>query len=476
MSIANPVRSRDMLFISHANPEDNEFTLWLALQLAKDGYPVWCDLTQLLGGERFWQNAEEAIRTRTVKFLYVLSRVSNHKQGPRDELQIAFNVARDESLNDFVIPLHIDELPHREINVQLSSITAIGFEKKWATGYHQLLQVLERAGVSKNANFHPSAVTSWWREQFSASRGVRAQQNIYTSNWLPISSLPPCLHLHSLVRASTGLMELSAPAPHPAFMDGIDLVTFAPAQDFEGKLHDFSIASTRCFKLDDILGDFDDLAVATRDIARRWLIRLLGDAWNRWVCTLTGLGRYEMSHGECHFFKKLVGNDSLSLGFVGLDGKQHRPRGVVGYKSRADKSKRYWHFGIQAKPMFHPQLLFSISSHVIFTDDGQKPWESAERMHKARRRQCKNWQNDEWRDKLLATLQWLSNGRAVIHIPVGHDLSVQVCARPLEFNSPLRYDDPPKKGQLTFANLEDSSVDHEHDDELSDDEYREDEE
>jgi hypothetical protein len=32
-----------MLFLSHANPEDNDFTRWLALQLAKDGYGAWCD-------------------------------------------------------------------------------------------------------------------------------------------------------------------------------------------------------------------------------------------------------------------------------------------------------------------------------------------------------------------------------------------------------------------------------------------------
>ena len=34
---------RDMLFVSHAAPDDNEFARWLALQLGKDGFPVWCD-------------------------------------------------------------------------------------------------------------------------------------------------------------------------------------------------------------------------------------------------------------------------------------------------------------------------------------------------------------------------------------------------------------------------------------------------
>jgi hypothetical protein len=83
MTEGAPVKqARDTLLLSHANPEDNEFTLWLALQLANEGYRVWCDLTKLLGGEVFWDDFEEAIKTRAVKVLYVLSRTSNAKDGP----------------------------------------------------------------------------------------------------------------------------------------------------------------------------------------------------------------------------------------------------------------------------------------------------------------------------------------------------------------------------------------------------------
>jgi hypothetical protein len=68
---AQITQQRDTLLLSHANPEDNEFTLWLALQLANEGYRVWCDLTKLLGGEVFWDDIEEVIKSRTVKVLYV---------------------------------------------------------------------------------------------------------------------------------------------------------------------------------------------------------------------------------------------------------------------------------------------------------------------------------------------------------------------------------------------------------------------
>jgi TIR domain len=65
------LRRREMLFLSHANPEDNVVTNWLALRLAAEGYAVWCDLTRLLGGEAFWDDIQSAIEERTAKFLYI---------------------------------------------------------------------------------------------------------------------------------------------------------------------------------------------------------------------------------------------------------------------------------------------------------------------------------------------------------------------------------------------------------------------
>jgi len=35
---------RNKIFISHATPDDNDFTKWLALKLIGLGYVVWCDI------------------------------------------------------------------------------------------------------------------------------------------------------------------------------------------------------------------------------------------------------------------------------------------------------------------------------------------------------------------------------------------------------------------------------------------------
>jgi hypothetical protein len=42
-----PTVNRDTIFVSHANPEDNTFALWLALRLEELGFKVWCELTNL---------------------------------------------------------------------------------------------------------------------------------------------------------------------------------------------------------------------------------------------------------------------------------------------------------------------------------------------------------------------------------------------------------------------------------------------
>ena len=36
--------TRDAIFISHANPEDNDFTVWLGARLTAAGYEVWADV------------------------------------------------------------------------------------------------------------------------------------------------------------------------------------------------------------------------------------------------------------------------------------------------------------------------------------------------------------------------------------------------------------------------------------------------
>jgi hypothetical protein len=80
---------------------------------------------------------------------------------------------------------------------------------------------------------------------------------------------------------------------------------------------------------------------------------------------------------------------------------------------------------------------------VLFSDNGQTVWTDYRRMHKARRSQCKDWHNPEWRDRLLAVVAWLSEEGGVIYVPVGEEAKVEVSAESVGFGSHVSFVDPP---------------------------------
>src|SRR5574337_708835 len=81
--------ARPAIFISHASPEDNAFTIWLGAKLAAAGYEVWADVLRLRGGHDWQRRLEEAIRSRAYKVLLAANKYSVDKQGVRNEIQIA---------------------------------------------------------------------------------------------------------------------------------------------------------------------------------------------------------------------------------------------------------------------------------------------------------------------------------------------------------------------------------------------------
>jgi hypothetical protein len=119
-------------------------------------------------------------------------------------------------------------------------------------------------------------------------------------------------------------------------------------------------------------------------------------------------------------------------------------RQLVGRKSKrkADGTREpdgFWHYAISARPMLHKLPRFVLNYHVIFTDDGETPWPSAERMVKARRSVCKQWWNPEWRDRLKAFVAELGAGQSVLALPAGGNENILVTLDAVQFASPWTY-------------------------------------
>jgi hypothetical protein len=433
---------QDHLFLSHANPEDNEFARWLALQLAREGYPVWCDLTKLLGGEDFWRDIEKVVRQRTVKFLFVLSKSSNQKIGPLQELQVAINVMRETNVNDYIIPLVIDDMPHQDFNIQLARINAIPFNKSWSAGLKALLHNLEQNGVEKNPNFSPDTVSAWWRNEFSTDEGLSDVPEDYLSNWFPIRELPEAIYFHYLHRSQIGKLEVTDDneLPYPAYQYGPHLVSFADAGSLEGHLGLFmSISETVCVNVDEFLkGNIKSREIfIDRRQAQIVILYILRVAWQK-MMTGRGFSSYALSDRTSVYYFKKGFSEADKISF-----KKEKRRGtyrkMVGH---SETKQRFWHFGIRAKPILYPLLAYVVKSHVLFSDDGQIIWEDKNRLHKARRSQCRNWWNSDWRDRLLAAMSWLAGDNGRIEMNLGSDISIHMDTLPTTFTSPVSYIDP----------------------------------
>src|SRR6516165_7980453 len=99
--------TREALFISHARPEDNAFTLWLGAKLTALGYLVFADVLQLRGGDDWQRILEDAIRNKAAKLLLVASPHGVQKQGVRDEITVAVQTAKKIGDNQFIVPLQL---------------------------------------------------------------------------------------------------------------------------------------------------------------------------------------------------------------------------------------------------------------------------------------------------------------------------------------------------------------------------------
>ncbi len=435
------------MFISHANPEDNNFVRWLGLQLTREGYAVWSDITKLIGGETFWAAVEDAIRNHTAKFVFVLSRASYAKQGPLEELSIARTVAKTITASDFIIPLRIDDIPFGDINVALHRLNAIDCGASWADGLYRLLEKLQKDEVPKDAErFNATSVASWWKAHCDGAEIIKQKAEEHLSNWFAIERLPPTLYIYETSNEPGG-----GDAKYPTFRERNFLLSFASASDLG-----LGSAPSRQVATDALLNGGRTAFPFTSYTGRDAIVNVLRQAWQNHMAAI-GLPLHRMSKKEAFDFTTniLAGRKRLSFDLTDLLSGQ---RSLVGqFRGRT------WHFALSADVYLEPRPLYAIYSHVLFSEDGTKIWESDARLHRARRTACKDWWNQHWRDRLLAAVSWIAKKQdgKKMSLPLGSAVAILVPTTPMLFTCPIGYEDSVVTADPSVADdrVDDESLD-----------------
>lgn len=227
---AVPTSAREAIFISHATPEDNAFTLWLGGKLTALGYQVFADILRLKGGDDWERILEDAIRNKAKRFLLVATPHGVQKQGVRNEITIANETAKRLKEDGFIVPLRLAAYPPP---LQIAHAQYINFEKGWAEGLAELIALLEEVGVPKNA---PGDEAQTWQSlQLKDARTVGPGPELLVSNWLAIETLPSSIAFYDFKSGiSIGAAQAAIKAcPIPIAAHNRGFLSFAPLHQLQ---------------------------------------------------------------------------------------------------------------------------------------------------------------------------------------------------------------------------------------------------
>lgn len=425
--------TRDAIFISHANPEDNEFTVWLGARLTAAGYEVWADVFKLRGGQDWQRLLEDALRNKACKVLFVGTERSVQKQGVRNEIQIAHTVSQNIGDAEFVIPLRLTDFnaPFLVAHAQY-----IDFKRSWADGLAELLATLDDAESVPRKHDSVSETMDYWKQvHLRHSQSLTSTPELLVTNWLSIEQFPETLYLYdfdggiSLGHAKRQMN--SAIWPIVPFRRGF--LAFCPLHDLQDHfgpslpLKIVDRISTDAFLHDawidqdikpfDAHNQFADLVRQAMELTLRRRM----------------LSPYDMAGSQRTWWGALDSVPSQQIAFSWGSGLTGR-RQIIGYS----KTRRlHWHYGITPKPHVVPFPHVRLVNRVLFTEDGRTPIDDPKRMHRLRRSFTRSWRNAKWRGMLLAFLHWLSDGETFLVASVGSETAFSLRLPPVAVNAPV---------------------------------------
>lgn len=424
-----PVK-RDVVLITHANPEDNAFSRWLGARLAAAGYKVWVDLRSLRGGDDFWDLIDQTLRTVTIKQVVVVSPHLN-KPGVKKELAIGDAVGR--KLNDpsFMIPVRVADVDYSTLPPELIRHNSLNAHPNWAACLQPLLETLEEAGVPRLKTADGAFLKSLVDAQEAGRLAVLDEPETLWSNWFPIQPMPDMLRLFGSKgtrdQLERWLKTSSAPhVPHSGLgATFCDPVTFQQSGAEGGP----TLETRFWLKTDALLDGKDIDPFANRADARAQVVNLLRQHWDL-AMARRGLQRFEFAAGRVGWFFP----DGLvdgSVKFTLPDGR--KVSRVVSGKFK----ERRWHLCLVAKPMLWPTPLMRVHANMALSLDGKTPLPGAQ-TQRVRMRLTKSWWNDKWRDLLLAGMNWIAEGGAAVSIAAG-DETFAVSSLPLSMETAKSY-------------------------------------
>lgn len=450
---------RETIFISHATPEDNEFTIWLASKLELLGYEVWIDKDALIGGEKFWEEIDSVIRNKAIKFLLVYSEnilqkdhIGNRihgklKNGVYKEFSLAESISSQKKLHDFIQLLNIDGSIYNMF-IGADQYSQISFHENWAEGLRQLLKKLERDKVHKSSSdttFHE------WYKSYLKTDEIKEKNELYYSNWWEIPSLPRKLYLYQFKTQKLANEIYKLDHDFPVGKITNVLSSFQKRENFivHKENENLEVKPQRIFEIlvSDIFLETEFENYPNKIDRRNHFIVLLKRVFHM-IMKNRRMFWYEMSNKRLAYFYTPANLKTLKTRFQYLfrRSKRFKTKNLIG----KHKSLGKWHYAVSCKPNLKPVLCFSLKSHLTFTSDGFEVWKDkngevdSKKIHSQRRAKGRRFFNEEWRDMLLAFIQALKKEDKIL-IDLNENFTLEMPSNTMLQWANFGYIDPKEK-------------------------------
>ncbi len=413
---------RDHLFISSVDA-DGAFADWLTRKLTAEGYLVWCERFQLLGGETYPDDIDDAIKNQTFRFIGLYSRASLKNLEVTRQRSLALNI-RSERDQDFLIPLNVDGIDQTQLDSVTRTLKFIPFQSNWAEGLKQLLEKLESIDC-------PRALPNGKRiaaEAFLKNDVRSEEKETLFSNCLKIQQIPKVIYRFKVPR-QISKKRLDKLRFEWSYRE-VDPYTFL-------SFHKPPASASKEYGLIKKGGSLW-IAPKVEKIDGIWIPNLVSELIRKSLivkCHQKGL-KYCSETKLLYFSPGLVKNKRLNL-IRPDDGSETH---VFANSERKHGSGGKYLYSLAPDFFVRQDILNDftvlIRIRVRLSDTTGKPLKGHRTIVSRRKNLCKNWWNKEWFNRTLAVSQFLADD-GKITIGESQDSQIIIDATPLCIDVPV---------------------------------------
>lgn len=377
---------REQLFISYAS-EDIRIATWLANKLIARGYSVWFDQDNLLGGEQWAKVIGEAIENKTFRMLALFSASSTNKKRPQGERLKAEEIGKRDGIDDFLIPLHIDD---SKLDWLTDPTQCIPFNRGLAEGWRRLIKKLEDINTPRPNN----SLATLPRDPYPSSSGlVTLTPEKLAANVLEVKVFPEKLLLFA-PKPPLKATQLEALAEvWPFSQSGVDLI---------------SIVSTSVYDLEYVEDECEWPNTdrwqnrPARDIAAELLLKSI---------SIKGIERgwIPLAQKQSYYITEGYTSDGW-IRFPDIDRKERKLKikGKATFTTPREKefNSHFLSFSLRLARGLDKNLYLQVRPRIALFDSAGEPLDGS-KVNSRRKRLTKFWYNEKWRLRLFAAFQLL---------------------------------------------------------------------